>query len=207
MLLGLTGGYCAGKNAAATILESQGWKCIDVDKLGHAAIDRAADAIIGRFGPSVLGADGKVNRRALAAIVFSDKKALADQEAIVHPIAIAMIDELLARLEAAAAQGGREPLVCLNAALLYVAPQAARCDAIIELRAPLALRLKRAGARDGATLAAALKRIWSQKNLWPRRASMGPPVVVVRNRGGWEDLEAALKRGLEEARGRIARPR
>jgi dephospho-CoA kinase len=199
MLLGLTGGYCAGKNAAAAILERRGWNCIDVDKLGHEAIDRAAGAILARFGKAVLGSDGRIDRRALAAIVFSDKRALADQEAIVHPIAIAMIDELLARIEAAAAHGDREPLVCLNAALLYVAPQALRCDAIVEIQAPLILRLKRAGARDGATLAAALKRIWRQRSLWRRRASIGRPVVVVSNRGDWEDLEAGLNRGLEKA--------
>ncbi|HUW41861.1 MAG TPA: dephospho-CoA kinase [Rectinemataceae bacterium] len=205
MLLGLTGGYCAGKNAAAAILEGRGWNCIDVDKLGHAAIDRAADAIAARFGASILGADGKVDRKALAAIVFADKRALADQEAIVHPLAVRMIDELLAELAAKASGDGREPLVCLNAALLYVAPQAALCDAIIELRAPLALRLKRAQARDGAALPVALRRIERQRGLWRRRASTGRPVVFVDNRGSREELESALERGLSEARERAAR--
>lgn len=205
MLLGLTGGYCAGKNAAAAILEGLGWICIDVDKLGHAAIDRAADAIVARFGPSVLGSDGRVDRRALAAVVFSDRRALADQEAIVHPIAIAMIDELLSRLVAEAVREGREPRICLNAALLYVAPQAGRCDAILEIRAPLAARLGRARSRDGATLAQALRRIWRQRRLWNRRGSLGRPVVFVCNRGGIGELENQMRRGLDEALRRIAR--
>jgi len=37
-IIGLTGGYCAGKNEVARILEKYGWEVADVDKLGHAAL-------------------------------------------------------------------------------------------------------------------------------------------------------------------------
>ena len=198
MLLGLTGGYCAGKNAAAALLEERGWTCIDVDGLGHEAIDQAAEAIVARFGAAVIGPEGRVDRRALAAIVFSDRKALADQEAIVHPIAIELLDERIARAGAAAASEGREALVCVNAALLYIAPQAARCDAILELHAPLLARLRRARARDGASALAALRRIVRQRRLWRRRASVGRPVVRVYNGGDRAALENALERALKK---------
>ncbi|MGO8693123.1 MAG: dephospho-CoA kinase [Rectinemataceae bacterium] len=200
MLLGLTGGYCAGKNTAAAILEERGWTCIDVDSLGHEAIQRAAGAIVERFGPSVRGPDGRVDRKALAAIVFSDKKALADQEAIVHPIAIRMMDELIESIETRCKSAEEKPLICLNAALLYVAPQASRCDAIVEIRAPLPIRLRRARARDGAGILAALKRIRRQRGLWRRRSSIRRPIVFLRNGGSRLDLEARLDRGLEQAR-------
>jgi len=107
MIIGLTGGYCAGKNAVAAILERLGWTCIDVDRLGHEAIDLAREAIVARFGPGVLGRDGLVDRKAVASIVFADPAALADQEAIVHPIAIRLLDERIAAAESVARADGR----------------------------------------------------------------------------------------------------
>jgi dephospho-CoA kinase len=197
MLLGLTGGYCAGKNAVASILEKAGWTCIDVDRLGHEAVDLARDAILRRFGPNVIGPDGLVDRKSVARIVFSDPVALADQEAIIHPIAIRLTDE---RIEAALSQAeaeGREAMVCVNAALLYRTPQSARCDAIIEVRAPLMLRLERARRRDGATLRQSLARISHQNGIWRLRANSACPIFVLCNRGSRRNLERKATGVLE----------
>ena len=105
MLLGLTGGYCVGKNAVAAILEKRGWTCIDVDALGHEAVELARDAIVARFGTGVIGSDGRVDRKAVARIVFADPAALADQEAIVHPVAIRLLDARIAASVSVAASG------------------------------------------------------------------------------------------------------
>ena len=43
------------------------------------------DAIVERFGPTVVAADGELDRPALAAIVFGDPDALKELNAIVHP--------------------------------------------------------------------------------------------------------------------------
>jgi dephospho-CoA kinase len=196
MLLGLTGGYCAGKNAVAAILERRGWTCVDVDRLGHEAVDAARDAIVARFGPGVLGPDGRVDRKAVARIVFADPAALADQEAIVHPAAIRLTDARIAAAEGLARAEGREPRVCVNAALLYRTPQAGRCDAIIEVRAPLLVRLRRAQVRDGVGPRRALERMLRQRPFWRLRGSSGRPVALVRNDGGLAALEAALDRSL-----------
>jgi dephospho-CoA kinase len=196
MLLGLTGGYCAGKNAVAGILEERGWTCIDVDALGHEAVELARDEIVRRFGPGVLGPDGRVDRRALARIVFSDLSALADQEAMVHPIAIRLLDERIAAAEAEAASAGKEARICVNAALLHRSPQAARCDAIIEVRAPFALRLLRGMRRDGTGALAVLRRITRQSGfraaLRAAARAAGLRVLVLRNAGGRASLSGAV---------------
>jgi dephospho-CoA kinase len=196
MLLGLTGGYCAGKNAVAAILEKRGWTCIDVDRLGHEAIDLSRDSIVGRFGPAVLGPDGRIDRKAVARIVFSDPAALADQEAIVHPIAIRLTDERIAAAEARAMEAGRAGLICVNAALLYRAPQASRCDAILEVRAPLLSRVRRAMARDGIGARRAFERIIRQRSFWRLRSAAGRPIVALGNSGSIKDLEIATSRAL-----------
>jgi dephospho-CoA kinase len=196
MTVGLTGGYCSGKNAVAAVLEKMGWTCIDVDVLGHEAVELARDAIVARFGAGVLGADGSVDRKAIARIVFADPAALADQEAIIHPTAIRLLDERIASAEAKAAADGREPRVCVNAALLYRTPQARRCDAIIEVRAPLIARIRRARARDGIGLRRALERIVRQRPFWRLRGASGRPVIFLWNSGGLDALKAAVNRAL-----------
>jgi dephospho-CoA kinase len=199
LIIGLTGGYCAGKNAAAAILERRGWTCIDVDKLGHEAMELSKGAIIARFGPGVVGSDGELDRRALARIVFSDPEALADQEAIVHPAAIRLTKERIAEAAEAAARAERESLVCVNAALLHRAEVIDDCDAIIEVRAPLALRLLRGVKRDQASLAEAARRISRQGSFAKElRATAGTvPIFRLDNWRGKEKLERGLARILD----------
>jgi dephospho-CoA kinase len=199
MLIGLAGGYCAGKNAVAELLTARGWTCVDADAAGHEAVDMARDGIVRRFGAAALGAEGRVDRRALARIVFSDPAALADQEAIVHPIAIRLIEERIAEAEARAA--GKEPRVCLNAALLHRAGGwAARCDLILEVRAPICLRIARGMRRDRATLREVLRRIARQRGFHRalRAAAGAAPIRAVRNARGRKALERALSAALRE---------
>lgn len=193
MILGLTGGYCAGKNAAAALLEARGWTAVDVDRLGHEALAAEAGAVAARFGPGVLAADGRVDRRALGAIVFASRKALADLEAIVHPRMFALLDERLASLGAA---GGR---ACVNAAILYKMPVLARCDLVVEVRAGLAARIRRGRARDGLAPLAVLGRILRQRPLWERRPRGARAPLVLRNDDGAEELERGLDALLARA--------
>jgi dephospho-CoA kinase len=200
MIIGLTGGYCAGKNAVADILAKEGWACIDVDKLGHEAIEMGRDSIVRRFGTAVLAGDGRLDRRALARIVFSDRAALADQEAIVHPIAIRLLDEAVTRLEAAARAAGREPRICVNAALLHRTERIAACDSVIEVRASLPVRVARGMRRDGTGVLATLRRITRQRGfraaLRTAARAAGKTIVVVRNAGSIEKLETETLRAL-----------
>lgn len=195
MLVGLTGGYCAGKNAVAALLESRGFLCFDLDRLGHEAMDleETQEAIAWRFGPEALGKGGVLDRRALGALVFADKEGLADLEAIVHP---AVYRLLRPRLAAALAEGRQ---VCLNAALLYRMPEAGACDFVIEVVAPLRTRLERGKKRDGLDPRAVLARIWSQRTFWRLRRSLEREVFFLRNKGGLTELELGLERLLGRA--------
>jgi len=192
MLIGLTGGYCSGKNEAAALLASRGWTCFDVDRIGHEAVDLARDAIAERFGAGVLATDGSVDRRAVARIVFSDPRALADQEAIVHPVAIRLLGERISAAEAEARAAGRPARICVNAALLHRGGLLASCDAIVELRAPLLLRLRRGMRRDGLGPLAVLRRIWSQRGFRPALRALARearrPVFILFNKGGLDEL-------------------
>ncbi|HUX40268.1 MAG TPA: dephospho-CoA kinase [Rectinemataceae bacterium] len=209
MLLGLTGGYCAGKNSVAELLEKRGWASIDVDRLGHRALELARDEVLRHFdeearelfGRGLLDAAGKLDRKLLGAIVFSEPRKLAEHEAIIHPVMFALVDERIAALrDEARARGDEAARIVVNAAILYKMPVLAGCDAVIEVRAPLLLRLRRAKARDGLGARRALDRIGRQAVLWRLRPRQGrggdgqsaPPVLPVWNEGDRARLERRL---------------
>jgi len=191
-IIGLTGSYCAGKNQAASIIETMGFTVIDVDKLGHKALELCTEKLAATFGPSIIKADGSIDRRALGSIVFSKPELLHLHESIVHPVMLALLDEEIAASDR----------VCINAALLYRFPHAARCEFIIEIRAPLLQRIRRGKERDHLKTADILKRVMSQGSFWRQRPKGRPPVVFVDNSGSLE----ALKRGIEKVISQIPAP-
>ena len=86
-VIALTGGIGAGKSTVAQFFSELGASVVDADHLARVAIERGSegfDEIVARFGEKIL-ANGDINRKALAEIVFSDPVAKRDLEAIIHP--------------------------------------------------------------------------------------------------------------------------
>src|SRR6185437_1183730 len=95
----LTGGIATGKSYCLARFAALGVSVIDADRLARAAVapgSRALAAIVARFGQSMLLADGTLDRSSLARVVFSDRAARADLEAVVHPEVYRRIGEWLA---------------------------------------------------------------------------------------------------------------
>jgi dephospho-CoA kinase len=178
-LIGLTGTYCAGKNHVAGLLERRGFPVLDVDKLGHRALETEKEAIVARFGAAVLGADGAVDRRLLGARVFGRPEELAALEGIIHPAANRLTDDWID------AQNGR-PCV-INAALLHRSTVLPRLDAIIIVEASALTRLLRARKRDRLPVRALLGRFSSQKTFisqyFDKTLDYNADIYRVKNRG------------------------
>ncbi|BEH01211.1 MAG: dephospho-CoA kinase [Propionibacteriaceae bacterium] len=84
----LTGGIGAGKTTVARLLAQRGAILIDSDVLSREVVEPGTpglEAIVERFGPAVLAADGSLDRQALGTIIFADAQARADLNGIVHP--------------------------------------------------------------------------------------------------------------------------
>lgn len=103
-LVGLTGGIGSGKSTVSAMLAERGAVIVDADRIarelqepGSPVLDQMAE----RFGARIIGADGSLDRAAVAAIVFgsdeTSRRALADLNGIVHP---ALQREIRARIEA-----------------------------------------------------------------------------------------------------------
>jgi dephospho-CoA kinase len=87
-VIALTGGIASGKSTISRRLAELGASIVDADVLSREAVAPGSPrlaAVVERFGPSVVSADGALDRPALGAIVFSDDAARADLNAIVHP--------------------------------------------------------------------------------------------------------------------------
>ena len=105
--IGLTGPIGCGKSTVARRLRRHGAIVIDADRLARevtAPGEPALAAIVDRFGPDVLAADGSLDRPALGRRVFDDPAELRALEAITHP---AIWQKVMAALEAAAGTDAR----------------------------------------------------------------------------------------------------
>jgi dephospho-CoA kinase len=194
LIIGLTGTYCAGKNYVGRLLEERGLPVLDVDKLGHAALETEKQAILDRFGRDILspGGSGAIDRKLLGAKVFGRPPELAALEAIVHPAANRMTVEWIA------AQKG--PCV-VNAALLHRSQVFRDLDAVILVEAPWLVRMFRARKRDRLSWRVLFRRFNSQKEFRSQYFKENTDIYRVENRGfGFATCKGQkrLKRRIDE---------
>ncbi len=157
--IGITGGSGCGKTTALLELEKRGALILDCDAVYHELL-ACSQELIGDIRQRFPGAVslGKVDRRALGAIVFSDEAALRELNRITHRhISL----ELHKRLRSWAMQGGE--LAALDAIELIGSGLAAQCRATIGILADEELRVARIMERDGISRDSALMRIRAQK--------------------------------------------
>lgn len=103
-LIGLTGGIASGKSVVGRRLAERGAVHVDADVLARQVVEvgtPALAAIERAFGQSVISTDGRLNRLALGALVFSDPKALEVLNGITHPAVRARSRQLFAAAEIA----------------------------------------------------------------------------------------------------------
>lgn len=159
-LIGITGPTGAGKTTALRALESLHAAVIDADEMYHELLAEDRDlrgALTGRFGTEILNGEGRVERKRLGEVVFGDRKALEDLNALTHPF---IQNELARRVELARKQGA--PAVAVDAIRLIESGIGATCSAVVGILAPKELRVRRIMAREGIPEAYARKRVDAQ---------------------------------------------
>src|SRR5574337_1826166 len=88
ILIGLTGGLATGKSTVAQMFKQCGAIVIDADELARQVVQPGTPAwreIVRTFGKGILHPDRTIDRHALSAVVFHDKKKLRRLERIIHP--------------------------------------------------------------------------------------------------------------------------
>lgn len=96
-ILGLTGGIGSGKSTVGGLLKEFGASHVDADRVAHgiyAPGKPGYDAVLDRFGTSILDDNGEIDRRLLGEVVFNDQESLRDLNDIVHPLVRAEVSLL-----------------------------------------------------------------------------------------------------------------
>ena len=195
-LIGLTGRSGAGKGTAAAIFEKYGVPTIDTDAVYHELLAEKGTltaALVAAFGADILGADGLVDRKKLAALVFGrpdTEERLHELDRITHTYIMAKTRELVS---ARAAQGAGA--VVIDAPQLFEAGEDANCDIVLGVIADDEVCLSRITARDGITREEALRRLSAQHDNAYFRAHCH---AVIENNGTVQELERAIRRFLKE---------
>jgi dephospho-CoA kinase len=194
-VIGLIGSIGAGKTAAARTFAAHGGAVIDADALGHEALEqpeirqRLLERWAGRG--NLVKPDGRLDRRAIARIVFVDRAELRALEDLVFPYigkrALEEIERAQSRADA--------KFVVLDAAVMLEAGWSDACDRIVYIDAPREARLARLAARSG----------WSDADLagrevaqWPAETKMKHADAVIVNDSGLDKLHAQVDQLLEQ---------
>lgn len=153
VVIGLVGRIASGKSTVARMLAARGARVLDADAIAHEVLDESEtrSELARRFGAGVLRDDGRVDRSALATIVFGagpeSETALRDLEALVHPPVRERIATALARMRAEAATTGHRRVVVLDVPLLVQAGWDDLCDRLVLVECDESVRRARMAAR------------------------------------------------------------
>jgi dephospho-CoA kinase len=162
--VGLTGGLASGKSLVGHALEGMGCLLIQADNLGHQVIEPGAEAyeaVLQEFGREILNPDGNIDRRRLAAEVFSHPDRLEKLNQLVHPAVRARAEKLTDEF------ARREPdgIAVTEAAILIEAGSYRNYSRLIVAVCREEQQIQRAMERDHLTRDEVLARIRRQMPL------------------------------------------
>lgn len=143
LTIGLTGNIGSGKSTISAIFSTLGIPVYHADDESKNFLDseNVIHELIKLFGYSILSNSGKINRRSLASIVFTDGNALKLLNSVLHPLVIQDFQEWKLKAESV-------PYVIQEAAILYESGLAAEYDFIIHVSCPKEIAIERVIKRD-----------------------------------------------------------
>jgi dephospho-CoA kinase len=190
-VIGLTGNIGSGKSTVLAHLAKLGASIIDADKVAHEVMlpgGLAYDVVLGAFGRDILTSDGQINRSKLGSIVFSDRRALAQLESIVHPAVFTRTRELVA--EAPAQVVVIEAIKLLESGMVMQL-----CDTVWVVTARPEIALARLMAQRGMSEVEAQRRLANQM---PEAEKVAHASVVIDNSGSLEETQRQVEAAWQQ---------
>ena len=143
-IIGLTGGIGSGKSTVSRIFEVLNVPVFYADDEAKAQYESAhvIQAVTKLLGNSVLNAEGKIDRKRMAALIFEDTEKLVQIQQLIHPLVKKRFEEWTESFQ-------KEALYCIReAAILIESGSYKDCDKIIVVTAPEDIRIQRVMKRD-----------------------------------------------------------
>jgi dephospho-CoA kinase len=184
--VGLTGGIGSGKSEVARLFAKLGAAVIDADEIARQLVEPGSPAlaeIIRLFGAGCVDDDGRLNRAALAKIVFNDATRRQQLDAIMHP-------RVRARIEQDILACARQPYAIIVVPLLLEANQTDLVDRVLVILAPETTRLQRVIDRDAREPDQILAIMQSQA---PDEVRQHAADDIIRNTGDLDTLASAVE--------------
>jgi dephospho-CoA kinase len=156
IIVGLTGQSGAGKTTASKIFKENGFFVLNADSVARyiVSMDETTKALAEHFGDIILKEDGKLNRRALADIVFTDSNKLQELNDMLFPLICKKVRETIGRY--------RKKYVLLDAPQLFESGMNKECDFVVSVVAPHDVLVERIMGRDIINKKSAEDRLASQ---------------------------------------------
>jgi dephospho-CoA kinase len=189
MVIGITGIYCSGKSIASSIFHDSGFRVIDVDSIGHEALEKKKDEIVRAFSERVLK-NNLIDRKELGKIVFNRNTEMKRLELIVHPWMVKRVKGLVKK----------DGDTVINAALLIEMGLHEVCDFVLGININKNIAVERGMARDNLSKDEALRRLRSQISLKEKLHFVDK---VIDNKGNAGEFKEKVRRVVETVRSKV----
>jgi len=148
-VIGIVGGIASGKSTVAAEFAKLGCAVIDADAIAHDVLetDSIRGEIARRFGAGILDGEGRIDRKKLAAVVFSEGRKLALLNRVIHPHVLRRTEELIAQY----GRDDRVAAIVLDMPLLIEVGWENRCDRVVFVYCSWQRRLERANKAGGVS--------------------------------------------------------
>ena len=190
--IALTGGIATGKTYVSTKFREAGVPVVDADLLSREVVAPGSPglaAVRKRFGPDAVRADGTMDRVRIGHLIFRDRRARQDLEAIIHPAVQRAIDEFFSKLPK------RTPLAVADIPLLFETGRQGLFDAVVVVACPREMQIARVMERDKLSKEDAERRLAAQL---PIDEKVNKATHVIRTEVSFADTDAQIQRLIEK---------
>jgi len=184
--IALTGGIATGKTYVSDRLRAAGVPIVDADVLAREVValgTPALTAVRQRFGPDVIRRDGTMDRIRVGQIIFKDKRARQDLEAIIHPAVQKAIEKYFTTLPK------KTPFAVADIPLLFETGREKQFNDVIVVACPRPMQLQRVMERNQLTKDDAERRLAAQ---WPIDKKIDKATHVIRTDGTFDETNAQV---------------
>jgi dephospho-CoA kinase len=188
-VFGITGNIASGKSSVARMFEELGARIIDADDVARAVVEPGEPAwkeIADEFGKEVIEPGGRINRKKLAEIVFSDEARRGKLNDITHPRIRERIRELLGEYE----RGGAQVVMVEATLIVERGGLMSLLDGLIVVTADEETQIERLVREKGYTREEAVSRLGAQM---PAGEKVKYGDYVIDNSGPLEDTRRRVK--------------